>query len=70
MKLIKEKLSVREFEALVKQHKPQVVNPLNEEKIKQIFGGLVTTTKKSIKFSFDKSEDLVQFVEQLIHGKK
>lgn len=70
MKLIKEKLSVREFEVLVKQHKPQVVNPVNEEKIKQIFGGVVTTTKKSIKFSFDKSEELVQFVEQLIHGKK
>jgi ParB family chromosome partitioning protein len=70
MKLIKEKLSVREFEALVKQHKPQVVNPLNEQKIKQLFGGQVTTTKKSIKFSFDQSEDLIEFVDTLIHGKK
>jgi len=70
LKLIKEKLSVREFERLVKEHKPQVVNPVNEKNLEQQFSSQVVTTKKSIKFSFDSSEALVQFVDQLIHGKK
>jgi ParB family chromosome partitioning protein len=70
MKLIKEKLSVREFEAVVKQHKPQVVNPVNEQNLERLFTGKVQTTKKSIKFSFPTSEALIAFVDQLIHGKK
>ncbi|MFZ9782052.1 MAG: ParB/RepB/Spo0J family partition protein [Bacilli bacterium] len=70
MKLIKEKLSVREFEAVVKQHKPQVVNPVNEHNLERLFTGKVQTTKKSIKFSFPTSEALIAFVDQLIHGKK
>ena len=70
MKLIKEKLSVREFEAVVKQHKPQVVNPVNEQNLERLFTGKVQTTKKSIKFSFSTSEALIAFVDQLIHEKK
>ncbi len=70
LKLIKEKLSVREFENLVKQHKPQVVNPVNERNLASLFSTEVTTTKKSIKFSFESSEELVRFVDQLIHDKK
>jgi ParB family transcriptional regulator, chromosome partitioning protein len=68
--LIKEKLSVREFEALVKKHKPQVVPSVNEEQLKKVFGSDVSTTKKSIKFSFDTSEKLIAFVEQLIKAKQ
>lgn len=70
LQLIKEKLSVREFEALVKAHKPQVVNPVNEQHLAKWFESEVTTTKKSIKFSFDTSEALLQFVDGLIRGKK
>jgi ParB family chromosome partitioning protein len=70
LKLIKEKLSVREFENLVKQHKPQVVNPVNETNLASLFSTEVTTTKKSIKFSFDSSEALVKFVDKLIYEKK
>lgn len=70
LKLIKEKLSVREFEVLVKQHKPQVIAPVNEDQLKKVFGSDVSTTKKSIKFSFDTSEKLIAFVEQLIKAKQ
>ncbi|MFZ9139323.1 MAG: hypothetical protein ACO207_02630 [Bacilli bacterium] len=54
----------------MKEHKPQVVNPVNEKNLEKQFSSRVVTTKKSIKFSFDSSEKLVQFVDQLIHGKK
>lgn len=67
--LIKEKLSVREFEALVKRHKPQVITPVNETLLQKTFQSQVATTKKSIKFTFESSEALIAFVERLVKGK-
>jgi ParB family transcriptional regulator, chromosome partitioning protein len=69
LKLIKEKLSVREFEAIVKLHKPQVITPVNEGRLETVFKSEVTTTKKSIKFSFDTSDKLIEFVEKLMELK-
>jgi ParB family chromosome partitioning protein len=65
MKLIQEKLSVREFEQLVKTHKPQVVSPLDEHQLEKQYQSVITTTKKSIRFSFDSSEELVDFVRKI-----
>lgn len=65
MKLIQEKLSVREFEQLVKTHKPQVVSPLDEHQLAKQYQSTVTTTKKSIRFAFDSSEELVEFVRKI-----
>jgi ParB family chromosome partitioning protein len=65
LRLIKEKLSVREFEKLVQSHKPQIVNPIDEAMLKEKYASTVTTTKKSIKFSFDSSEALIDFVKKL-----
>jgi ParB family chromosome partitioning protein len=65
LRLIKEKLSVREFEKLVQAHKPQIVNPIDEAMLKEKYASTVTTTKKSIKFSFDSSEALIDFVKKL-----
>jgi ParB family chromosome partitioning protein len=65
LRLIKEKLSVREFEKLVQSHKPQIVNPIDEAMLKEKYASTVTTTKKSIKFSFDSSESLIDFVKKL-----
>jgi ParB family transcriptional regulator, chromosome partitioning protein len=66
LQLIKEKLSVREFEALVKKHKPQVIAPVNEAQLMKVFQSDVVTTKKSIKFTFDSSESLKAFVQRLL----
>jgi ParB family chromosome partitioning protein len=65
LKLIKEKLSVREFEKLVQAHKPQIVNPIDEAMLKAKYASTITTTKKSIKFSFESSESLIEFVKKL-----
>ncbi len=65
LKLIKEKLSVREFEKLVQAHKPQIVNPIDERQLEKKYTTKVATTKKSIKFSFDSSEALIEFVRNL-----
>jgi ParB family chromosome partitioning protein len=70
LKLIKEKLSVREFEALVKSHKPQIINPVNEKHLQTMFASDVTTTKKSIKFTFKDSEALIAFVNRLVKDNK
>lgn len=68
MRLIQEKLSVREFEQLVKRHKPHVVSPVDEHSLEKMFQSTITTTKKSIRFSFESSDELLAFVERL--GKK
>jgi ParB/RepB/Spo0J family partition protein len=68
MKLIQEKLSVREFEQLVKTHKPQIVSPLDEHQLSKRYDSTITTTKKSIRFAFETSEELVEFVRK-INGK-
>jgi ParB/RepB/Spo0J family partition protein len=65
LKLIKEKLSVREFEKLVQSHKPQIVNPIDEAMLAKNYSSTVTTTKKSVKFSFESSEALIAFVKTL-----
>lgn len=65
LKLIKEKLSVREFEKLVQSHKPQIVNPIDEAMLTKKYSSTVTTTKKSVKFSFETSEALIAFVKTL-----
>lgn len=65
MQLIQEKLSVREFEQLVKSRKPQVVSPLDENQLAKMYGSTITTTKKSIRFAFETSEELVDFVRKI-----
>lgn len=65
LKLIKEKLSVREFEKLVQSYKPQIVNPIDEAMLTKKYSSVVTTTKKSVKFSFETSEALIAFVKTL-----
>ncbi len=65
MQLIQEKLSVREFEQLVKSRKPQVVSPLDENQLAKMYGSTITTTKKSIRFAFETSEELVEFVRKI-----
>jgi len=65
LKLIKEKLSVREFEKLVQSHKPQIVNPIDEAMLTKKYQSVVSTTKKSVKFSFETSEELIAFVKVL-----
>ena len=65
MQLIQEKLSVREFEQLVKSRKPQVVSPLDENQLAKMYDANITTTKKSIRFAFETSEELVEFVRKI-----
>lgn len=65
MQLIQEKLSVREFEQLVKSRKPQVVSPLDENQLAKMYDATITTTKKSIRFAFETSEELVEFVRKI-----
>jgi ParB family chromosome partitioning protein len=65
MQLIQEKLSVREFEQLVKSRKPQVVSPLDENQLTKLYDATITTTKKSIRFAFETSEELVEFVRKI-----
>jgi ParB/RepB/Spo0J family partition protein len=64
-RLIKEKLSVREFEKLVQAFKPQIILPSDEQALQGKYQSTVVTTKKSIKFSFEHSEALIDFVKKL-----
>ena len=67
MRLIQEKLSVREFEQLVKRHKPIVVSPVDEHTLEKKYKSTITTTKKSIRFAFETSDELIAFVQSLGH---